>query len=837
MGGGNGGGGPGGASVGRSTMATFLADFKRKAVRKRMTRELFLCNFPFLCLFLFFVLGAHDIVNQYEVQNSIQSAFEQTQYYDGSQIKAFFDGQQTADIWNWIQDILVNQAWPSTTYTGASLAANQKGYASNYNKLLGALRVRQDRVAPVDCTPLPQYKMSFVTEDPLISEGKCYPDMSESAKATSWEQPLSAAVLASSVAEAFQYRSYCSSASPTGDLAYYWGQTLNFYPMCSGFYIDIAFDTLNSTQVLAIFNDLQNFGWIDRFTAIIFLEFYSYNANLNIFQGAKYIYEMPASGDQIPQTQYRTFSFNDIRGWEDIVSIALQGLFGLFIVAFLVQMLVHWFQTGWKFFLNFWNLMDLVNLSFFTSMFGIRLAWFIQANYTWPVTITATQSYPENLEYYASLQLLESELLAFNSVLCFMRTFKYLQLNDRLNLLGRTLSEATGDLAGFMVIFTVVFLGYSLLAYMAYGSSLQAFNTFPAAAATLFQILLGNFDYDSMRSVNRILTPIFFLSYVAIVLFVLMNMFISILNDSYSKANEKSQEKSFVEMIRHYFKKRRERKRLLKQAAIAEQFVGSLSASTSRSKADDARQRHSSTDASSTATVPSATTSSDGGDSVSSRSGAFGVSFKPMDVEAGTPAKKTGDPTRSWSSLASVAVAKFRSNAGTAAATGKKFTDDELYHRLQEYVTKYPDREILLNDLRPVLGVDVPLVEVERIRRKLMRFDVNSDNRIDASEFTAAMDDHQSHVGGAGQSPTPASAVSLRGATPNAGSGGGSGAGTATSGNSGSQMRSDDAAAAVALLYETKLQQLNEKLNRLILVLSKEPTGSHLSSSTSPDRS
>ena len=47
--------------------------------------------------------------------------------------------------------------------------------------------------------------------------------------------------------------------------------------------------------------------------------------------------------------------------------------------------------------------------------------------------------------------------------------------------------------------------------------------------------MLGDFDFDAMEQANRVLGPIFFLTYVFFVFFVLLNMFIAIINDTYGE--------------------------------------------------------------------------------------------------------------------------------------------------------------------------------------------------------------------------------------------------------------------------------------------------------------
>ena len=60
---------------------------------------------------------------------------------------------------------------------------------------------------------------------------------------------------------------------------------------------------------------------------------------------------------------------------------------------------------------------------------------------------------------------------------------------------------------------------------------------------------MGDFDFEALESANRVLGPIFFLTYVFFVFFVLLNMFIAIINDTYGEIKaEIASQKSDIEL-------------------------------------------------------------------------------------------------------------------------------------------------------------------------------------------------------------------------------------------------------------------------------------------------
>lgn len=71
---------------------------------------------------------------------------------------------------------------------------------------------------------------------------------------------------------------------------------------------------------------------------------------------------------------------------------------------------------------------------------------------------------------------------------------------------------------------------------------------------TLFRIILGDFDFASLERANSVFGPIYFIVYVFFVFFVLINMFIAIINETYVgvKSDLQSQQNDFE--MKDFFK-------------------------------------------------------------------------------------------------------------------------------------------------------------------------------------------------------------------------------------------------------------------------------------------
>lgn len=71
---------------------------------------------------------------------------------------------------------------------------------------------------------------------------------------------------------------------------------------------------------------------------------------------------------------------------------------------------------------------------------------------------------------------------------------------------------------------------------------------------TLFRIILGDFDFKTLRANSPILGPIYFISFVFLGFFILLNMFMAIINQAYTEVKEEMAEQQSEFMLSDYLK-------------------------------------------------------------------------------------------------------------------------------------------------------------------------------------------------------------------------------------------------------------------------------------------
>merc|ERR1712024_169873 len=126
-------------------------------------------------------------------------------------------------------------------------------------------------------------------------------------------------------------------------------------------------------------------------------------------------------------------------------------------------------------------------------------------------------------------------LSALNLFVAWIKVFKYLSFNATMTQLSQTLTSAGRDLAGFAVMFTIIFLAFTQLGYLLFGTQVHDFRTLMDTIFTLFRMILGDFNFRDIERASTLLGPIYFL----VVFFVLLNMFLAIINDTYGIVKER----------------------------------------------------------------------------------------------------------------------------------------------------------------------------------------------------------------------------------------------------------------------------------------------------------
>jgi hypothetical protein len=102
-----------------------------------------------------------------------------------------------------------------------------------------------------------------------------------------------------------------------------------------------------------------------------------------------------------------------------------------------------------------------------------------------------------------------------------------------LSLVWKTMYRAVLDILYYFLIFVIMFVGFLLCGFLAFGPHLREYRSVTNSASTLLRMVIGEIDYASIRRVNPSFAWVFFAAYVLIFFFLLVNIFLAIILDAW----------------------------------------------------------------------------------------------------------------------------------------------------------------------------------------------------------------------------------------------------------------------------------------------------------------
>ncbi|XP_072334894.1 polycystin-2-like protein 1 [Scyliorhinus torazame] len=409
------------------------------------------------------------------------------------------------DFWSYAQGPLLNGLYWSKWYNGDSFAHGPRSFIYYENMLLGVPRIRQIKVMNNSCVVHKDFRKDI---------SGCY-----SVYTTDNEKK---SPIKNGTAWIYYSESELGGSSHWGKLTVYSG---------AGYYQDLKTKMEESAVILL---DLKDSLWLDRGTRAIFIDFSVYNANINLFCVIRLVVEFPATGGAIPSSQFRTVKLiRYVNNWDYFI-IGCEVIFCVFILYYIVEEILELRIHKLQYIKCIWNCLDLVVILLSLLSIGFHIFRTIKVNILMGALLTDPESYAD-FEFLAFWQTQYNNMNAVNLFFAWIKIFKYISFNKTMTQLSSTLARCAKDILGFAVMFFIVFFAYAQLGYLLFGTQVANFSTFLKCIFTQFRIILGDFNYDEIDNANRILGPIYFVTYVFFVFFVLLNMFLAIINDTYSE--------------------------------------------------------------------------------------------------------------------------------------------------------------------------------------------------------------------------------------------------------------------------------------------------------------
>ncbi|XP_062910928.1 polycystin-2-like protein 2 [Mobula hypostoma] len=445
--------------------------------------------------------------NMYFFTNIMSKLFlESTSFINEINFKSI---TSMASFWEFAEGPLLESLYWKEWYNGQPLHPGQS-YIFYENILLGRPQIRQLRVRNNTCSVHENFK-------DLIKD--CY---DEYFFTTEDQSPFGLRT-----GLEWQYR------DPNHELElWHWGRIGTYSN--GGYIIELGKNKGESAKMIKY---LKSKLWLDHGSRAVFIDFTVYNANVNLFCTVRLLVEFPASGGAITSSEFYAVKLLRYVSKFDLFLAACEIIFCLFIFNYIIQEGIELYSCRFSYFKNFWNCLDFTIVLFSLLAIFYNIFRTIKVNLLLKQLLKNSDSYA-NFYFLAYWQNRYNIIIAFTVFIAWIKIFKYISFNVTMTQLSTTLSRCANAIVGFAVMFFIVFFGYAQLGYLIFGTQVESFHTFGNCIFTQFRIILGDFNFSEIEEANHILGPIYFITFVFCLFFVLLNVFLAIINDTYSEVKD-----------------------------------------------------------------------------------------------------------------------------------------------------------------------------------------------------------------------------------------------------------------------------------------------------------
>lgn len=227
--------------------------------------------------------------------------------------------------------------------------------------------------------------------------------------------------------------------------------------------------------------------------------------------------------------------------FNDYAALLLDACVYLMVLVYICSDVMKMIALGKNYFAHFWHWFNWANYIVFIItltykiMFLITSYNYVEGNGDLDLQFASLDFESLGWTYY---QIVNWN--AFNNIFVWLRAFAFLKyVSKEVANLSYTLTRAGKDCALFLVVFCFVIFAYAQAFHISFGTDISDYSTLLNAIFGLFKTLLGDFDFEAIKNVNQILGPLLFITFEVVCYFVMLNMFLAILNKAYSDVMDK----------------------------------------------------------------------------------------------------------------------------------------------------------------------------------------------------------------------------------------------------------------------------------------------------------
>jgi len=183
-----------------------------------------------------------------------------------------------------------------------------------------------------------------------------------------------------------------------------------------------------------------------------------------------------------------------------------------------------------KFFASPLNWVEFVNQVTFMLVFALRIAseMIIAPKYD---SLGHAGGESVSLFSVAYVERSIDNVMAFNAVLMYIRLLKFLSINPNVNKIVQIFGAAIRALIYLLFVVFILLFAYALAFHLLFRTTNEAFATIGASMMTVIRSVLGDFPIIELEGTNAFLARVLFVSYMVVLFFIVLNMFIAVLSE------------------------------------------------------------------------------------------------------------------------------------------------------------------------------------------------------------------------------------------------------------------------------------------------------------------
>ncbi|CAF3412739.1 unnamed protein product, partial [Rotaria socialis] len=450
----------------------------------------------------------------------LEDNLDRTRLFSKKNLHNSFEQINTFDeYWSWLKTKFLVRLRAQQWYNGG-VPKDLAGYLNDKsNRMIGWASIRQLRVKKKLCSPeiishsLPNrscyYEYSFLNEEKSLWKPRWL--LSNQSNDDEYSH---------SIINAFKYRSASELDSYIYATEYntYFGGGYNYQLRGS------------LSEIIENLTQLEKTSWLDSNTRAIFLTFNLYNPNVNLFTYCSLLIEnVPTIGRLIPRISFQPFKLVQLYTNAELIYCIIYLILVTYYIYIEIRLIVKLRLSYVK---HIWSYFNWCIIIFSWTGVGFHFIRQAELKRLGKLFKHSHGYYPINLQFASYLNNLLTYQLGF---CCFFATIKLLHLlrfNRRMTLFWLTLQKAKASLAGFALLFSFVFTAFSSLLFLLFHAHLDEFATFSKSAQTCFEMISLDFSGSrNLKNVDLLLAFICLVLFALFVVFILQNMFISIIVD------------------------------------------------------------------------------------------------------------------------------------------------------------------------------------------------------------------------------------------------------------------------------------------------------------------